>query len=207
MRWWQSRDSCDSDAFARPRARRALTGLQGLDVRPCPTPPGPSAGSVAGSCAALVAVCCGRKVALFTLQHGGQVLWSNCNFSVLSGPGVLYHVPIACTNAAGRSEEFFPDWGKSSTPDFGLRGWLHRHRGTQHVIDTRIIYFTVYVLVVVGRRSSPGRRVCGVPEKSRRELWQGDRLKVRSGATATEHYCTHKPDTRRLITMVRTIKV
>ena len=121
MRWWQSRDSCDSDAFARPRARRALTGLQGLDVRPCPTPPGPSAGSVAGSCAALVAVCCGRKVALFTLQHGGHVLWSNCNFSVLSGPGVLYHVPIACTNAAGRSEEFFPDWGESSTPDFGLR--------------------------------------------------------------------------------------
>ena len=111
MRWWQSRDSCDSDAFARPRARRALTGLQGLDVRPCPTPPGPSAGSVAGSCATLVAVCCGRKVALFTLQHGGHVLWSNCNFSVLSGPGVLYHVPIACTNAAGRSEEFFPDWG------------------------------------------------------------------------------------------------
>ena len=66
--------------------------------------------------------CCGRKVALFTLQHGGHVLWSNCNFSVLSGPGVLYHVPIACTNAAGRSEEFFPDWGESSTPDFGLRG-------------------------------------------------------------------------------------
>ena len=121
MRWWQSRDSCDSDAFARPRARRALTELQGLDVRPCPTPPGPSAGSVAGSCAALVAVCCGRKVALFTLQHGGHVLWSNCNFSVLSGPGVLYHVPIACTNTAGRSEEFFPDWGESSTPDFGLR--------------------------------------------------------------------------------------
>ena len=33
----QSRDSCDSIAFARPRARRALTGLQGLNVRPCPT--------------------------------------------------------------------------------------------------------------------------------------------------------------------------
>ena len=30
----------------------ALTGLQGLDVRPCPTPPGPSAGSVPGSRAA-----------------------------------------------------------------------------------------------------------------------------------------------------------
>jgi hypothetical protein len=131
MRWWQSRDSCDSDAFARPRARRALTGLQGLDVRPCPTPPGPSAGSVAGSCAALVAVCCGRKVALFTLQHGGHVLWSNCNFSVLSGPGVLYHVPIACTNAAGRSEEFFPDWGESSTPDFGLTALGRMSQGAE----------------------------------------------------------------------------
>jgi hypothetical protein len=84
--------------------------------------------------------------------------------------------------------------------------WLHRHRGMQHVIDTRIIYFTVYVLVVVGRRSSPGRRVCGVPEVVAESCGR-DRLKVRSGATATEHYCTHKPDTRRLITMVRTIKV
>ena len=53
----KSRDSCDSDAFARPRARRALTGLRGLDVRPCPTPPGSSAGNVAGRCAALVVVC------------------------------------------------------------------------------------------------------------------------------------------------------
>ena len=35
----------------------ALTGLQGLDVRPCPTPPGSSAGNVAGRCAALVVVC------------------------------------------------------------------------------------------------------------------------------------------------------
>ena len=34
MRRQQSRDSCDSVAFARPRARRALTGLQDLDVRP-----------------------------------------------------------------------------------------------------------------------------------------------------------------------------
>ena len=48
----QSRDSCDFVAFARPRTRRALTGLQGLNVRPCPTPPGPSAGSVPGSRAA-----------------------------------------------------------------------------------------------------------------------------------------------------------
>ena len=52
VRRQQSRDSCDSVAFARPRARRALTGLQGLNVRPCPTPPGPSAGSVPGSRAA-----------------------------------------------------------------------------------------------------------------------------------------------------------
>jgi hypothetical protein len=135
VRRQQSRNSCDSDAFARPRARRALTGLQGLDVRPCPTPPGPSAGSVAGSCAALVAVCCGRKVALFTLLHGGHVVWSNCGFSVLSGPGVLYHVPILCTNTARRSEEFtiisgFAHTFRSSTPDFGLsdhavhQGWL-----------------------------------------------------------------------------------
>ena len=116
----QSRDLCDSDAFVRPRARRALTGLQGLDARPCPTPPGPSAGSVAGSCAALVTVCCGRKVGLFTSLHGGHVVWSNCDFSVLSGPGVLYDVPIACTNTSRRSEELFPDLHQSSRSDFGL---------------------------------------------------------------------------------------
>jgi len=105
----QSRDSCDSDAFARPRARRALTGLQGLDARPCPTPPGPSAGSVAGSCAALVTVCCGRKVALFTSLHGGHVVWSNCDFSVEWPWCALYYVPIACTNTSRRSGELFPD--------------------------------------------------------------------------------------------------
>ena len=115
----KSRDSCDSDAFARPRARRALTGLQGLDARPCPTPPGPSAGSVAGSCAALVTVCCGRKVALFTLLHGGHVAWSNCDFRVLSGPGELYYVPIVCTNTSRRPAELFPDLHESSRSDFG----------------------------------------------------------------------------------------
>lgn len=121
----QSRDLCDSDAFVRPRARRALTGLQGLDARPCPTPPGPSAGSVAGSCAALVTVCCGRKVGLFTSLHGGHVVWSNCEFSVLSGPGELYYVPIACTNTSRRSGELFPDLHQSSRSDFGLsaRAW------------------------------------------------------------------------------------
>ena len=120
MRRRQSRDSCDSDAFARPRARRALTGLQGLDARPCPTPPGPSAGSVAGSCAALVTVCCGRKVALFTSLHGGHVVWSNCDFRVLSGPGELYYVPIVCTNTSRRPAELFPDLHESSRSDFGL---------------------------------------------------------------------------------------
>ena len=120
MRRRQSRDSCDSDAFARPRARRALTGLQGLDARPCPTPPGPSAGSVAGSCAALVTVCCGRKVALFTSLHGGHVVWSNCDFRVLSGPGELYYVPIVCTNTSRQPAELFPDLHESSRSDFGL---------------------------------------------------------------------------------------
>jgi hypothetical protein len=145
VRRQQSRNSCDSDAFARPRARRALTELQGLDVRPCPTPPGPSAGSVAGSCAALVAVCCGRKVALFTLLHGGHVVWSNCGFSVLTGPGVLYyHVPISCTNTRldGR-RNCFRICTHSSTPDFALSAtppWFRRagrrgarsHRGFLH---------------------------------------------------------------------------
>ena len=41
---------------------------------------------MAGSCAALVAICCGRKVALFTSLYGGHVVWSNCDFSVLIGP-------------------------------------------------------------------------------------------------------------------------
>ena len=116
----QSRDLCDSDAFVRPRARRALTGLQGLDARPCPTPPGPSAGSVAGSCTALVTVCCGRKVGLFTSLHAGHVVWSNCEFSVLSGPGELYYVPIAYTNTSRRSGELLPDLHQSSRSDFGL---------------------------------------------------------------------------------------
>ena len=122
MRRRKSRDSCDSDAFARPRARRALTGLQGLDARPCPTPPGQSAGSLAGSCAALVTVCCGRKVALFTSLHGGHVVWSNCDFRVLSGPGELYYVPIVCTNTSRRPAELFPDLHESSRSDFGLSG-------------------------------------------------------------------------------------
>jgi len=65
VRRQQSRDSCDSVAFARPRARRALTGMQGLVVRPCPTPPGPRAVSVPGSRAAWAAFFCCRKVAMF----------------------------------------------------------------------------------------------------------------------------------------------
>ena len=39
---------------------------------------------------------------------------------LLSGPGVLYRVPRAYTDTAERSEQLFPDWAKSSTPDFGL---------------------------------------------------------------------------------------
>ena len=69
--------------------------------------------------------------AFHLLLHWEHVVWSNCDFSVLSGPGVLYHVPIACTNTAGRSEEFFSE---SSTLIsiteirylFGVRAWnLH----------------------------------------------------------------------------------
>ena len=44
---------------------------------------------------------------------------SSCDFSVLCGPGVLYHVPITCTNTTGWSEQLFPDWAETSTPDFG----------------------------------------------------------------------------------------
>ena len=137
MRRRQSRDSCDSDAFARPRARRALTGLQGLDARPCPTPPGPSAGSVAGSCAALVTVCCGRKVALFTSLHGGHVVWSNCDFRVLSGPGELYYVPIVCTNTSRRPAELFPDLHESSRSDFGLSDLARALRWTAVTFSTQ----------------------------------------------------------------------
>ena len=39
--------------------------MEDLDVRPCPTPPGPSAGSVPGSRATWAAVFRGRKVAIF----------------------------------------------------------------------------------------------------------------------------------------------
>ena len=42
-----------------------------------------------------------------------MVCWSTCDkcdFSVLSGPGVLYHVPKTCTNTSGRSEQLFPAW-------------------------------------------------------------------------------------------------
>jgi len=98
VRRQQSRDSCDSVAFARPRARRALTGLQDLDVRPCPTPPGWTKRrcGVPGSSAAWVAVCCGRKVAIFTWLHGKHVVGSSCDSSVLSVV-LLYHVPKVCT--------------------------------------------------------------------------------------------------------------
>ena len=137
----QSRDSCDSDAFARPRARRALTGLQGLDARPCPTPPGPSAGSVAGSCAALVTVCCGRKVALFTSLHGGHVVWSNCDFRVLSGPGELYYVPIVCTNTSRRPAELFPDLHESSRSDFGLSVTTLYHTFLRSVWAVRVLLY------------------------------------------------------------------
>ena len=34
--------------------------------------------------------------------------------------GVLYHVPIACTNATRPSEELFPDLHDFSRSDFGL---------------------------------------------------------------------------------------
>jgi hypothetical protein len=33
---------------------------------------------------------------------------------------VLYHVPTTCTNAAGSSEELFPDLHDFSRSDFGL---------------------------------------------------------------------------------------
>ena len=45
----------------------------------------------------------------FTSLPGGHVVWSTCDkcdFSVLSGPGVLYYVPIACTNTARRLNVF-----------------------------------------------------------------------------------------------------
>ena len=155
MRRQQSRNSCDSDAFARPRARRALTELQGLDVRPCPTPPGPSAGSVAGSCAALVAVCCGRKVALFTLLHGGHVVWSNCGFSVLSGPLAcsttmfLYHVQ---TRLDGR-RNCFRICTHSSTPDFALSAtppWFRRAAEHAHPSRGFLRLCTLLIITLQG---------------------------------------------------------
>ena len=45
----------------------------------------------------------------FTSLPRGHVVWSTCDkcdFSVLSGPGVLYYVPIACTNTARRLNIF-----------------------------------------------------------------------------------------------------
>ena len=48
----------------------------------------------------------------FTLLHRGTwyaLCWSTCDkcdFSVLNGPGVLYYVPIACTNTARRLNTF-----------------------------------------------------------------------------------------------------
>ena len=45
----------------------------------------------------------------FTSLPGGHVVWSTCDkcdFSVLSGHGVLYYVPIACTNTARRLNIF-----------------------------------------------------------------------------------------------------
>ena len=64
----------------------------------CPTPPGWTKRrcGVPGSSAAWVAVCCGRKVAIFTWLHGKHVVGSSCDSSVLSVV-LLYHVPKVCT--------------------------------------------------------------------------------------------------------------
>ena len=100
----KSRASCDPDAFARrqPDPGRAVR-LQDCKVstfgRACPTPPGPSAGSMAGSRSGICGrpVCCGRKVALFrnvsvmsaprsASVGSGEHVYSmvKCEFSVLS---------------------------------------------------------------------------------------------------------------------------
>ena len=60
------------------------------------------------------------KSRFFTSLHGGHVVWSNCDFRVLSGPGELYYVPIVCTNTSRRPAELFPDLHESSRSDFGL---------------------------------------------------------------------------------------
>ena len=64
---------------------------------------------------------------------------SSCDFSVLCGPGELYHVPITCTNAARPSEELFPDLHDFSRSDFGLgvRGSIVRCSVVARVPPTR----------------------------------------------------------------------
>ena len=51
----------------------------------------------------------------------------SCDFSVLSGPGVLYHMRCSYNmyeHETGRSEQLFPDSAESSTPAFGASGRL-----------------------------------------------------------------------------------
>ena len=43
----------------------------------------------------------------FTSLHQGHAVWSTYDFSVLSGPGVFYYVPIACTNTARPLNNYF----------------------------------------------------------------------------------------------------
>ena len=45
----------------------------------------------------------------FTSLPGGHVKILSCDFCVLSGPGVLWHVSRTCTNTRGPSDQLFLD--------------------------------------------------------------------------------------------------
>ena len=50
-----------------------------------------------------------RTVSLRCPGRGGHVKILSCDFCVLSGPGVLWHVSRTCTNTSGPSDQLFLD--------------------------------------------------------------------------------------------------
>ena len=81
----------------------ARTGLRHLDVRPCRTRPGASAGSGVGGGAARAVACGGRKVAIFLLLHKVYGVWRDHHVSASGGCRGLYSVPRVYRDVAGRS--------------------------------------------------------------------------------------------------------
>ena len=106
---------------------------------------------------------------------------------MLSGPGVLYHVPIACTNAARPSEELFPDLHDFPRSDFGLGDGRH-----EKVMNGRMSTGSLD-----WRRAQPARGECKGSAERRDAARRGDRrdavLTVGTLAYPNRRYASRTP--------------